>query len=206
MEVVYVWNKDGNSRRVDIIAIDRGNGRAIIIDPTVRFETAVEQPVAVHEEKKTIYDPTIQYFSDYYHIQGQIEVFGLLNGGKNSSYFLIAREVAKRPIPSHLGGGKRVSNPHPTRNSCFCVRYMDDESFETFSTLSVKALSKTHWGLFSLCGPGAFPSLPPPSVSTSLRPRYGVIDWPTPLSVLGSKLGLTALTCVVAVFMAGGHV
>ncbi|KAJ4448138.1 hypothetical protein ANN_10150 [Periplaneta americana] len=36
--------KDGNSRRVYIIAIDRGNDRAIIIDPTVHFETAVEQP------------------------------------------------------------------------------------------------------------------------------------------------------------------
>ncbi|KAJ4435116.1 hypothetical protein ANN_23691 [Periplaneta americana] len=57
---------------------DRRNDRAIIIDPTVRFETAVEQPVAVHEEKKTIYDPTIHYFRHYYHIQEHIEVFGLL--------------------------------------------------------------------------------------------------------------------------------
>ncbi|KAJ4434705.1 hypothetical protein ANN_23273 [Periplaneta americana] len=70
---VHCLAKDGSSRRVDIIAIDRGNDTAIIIDPTVRFETAVEQPVAAHEEKKTIYDPTMQYFRDYYHIQGQIE-------------------------------------------------------------------------------------------------------------------------------------
>ncbi|KAJ4446111.1 hypothetical protein ANN_12803 [Periplaneta americana] len=76
--------KDGSSRRVEIIAIDRINDKAIIIDPTVRFETAVEQPVAVHEEKKTIYDPTIQYFRDYYHIQGQIEVFGLLFGARGT--------------------------------------------------------------------------------------------------------------------------
>ncbi|KAJ4445070.1 hypothetical protein ANN_06869 [Periplaneta americana] len=54
--------KDGSSRRVDIIAIDRGNDTAIIIDPTVHFETAVEEPIVVHEEKKTIYDPTIEYF------------------------------------------------------------------------------------------------------------------------------------------------
>ncbi|KAJ4426808.1 hypothetical protein ANN_26607 [Periplaneta americana] len=76
--------KGGSSRRVDIIAIDRRNVRAIIIDHTVRFETAVEQPVAVHEEKKTIYDPTIQYFRDYYHIQGQIEIFGLLFGARGT--------------------------------------------------------------------------------------------------------------------------
>ncbi|KAJ4437087.1 hypothetical protein ANN_17222 [Periplaneta americana] len=59
---VHCLAKDGSSRRVDIIAINRGNDTAIIIDPTVRFETAVEQPIAVHEEKKIIYDPTIQYF------------------------------------------------------------------------------------------------------------------------------------------------
>ncbi|KAJ4427585.1 hypothetical protein ANN_25233 [Periplaneta americana] len=81
---VHCLAKDGSSRRVDIIATDRRNDRAIIIDPTVRFKTAVEQPVAVHEEKKTIYDPTIQYFRDYYHIQGQIEVFGLLFGARGT--------------------------------------------------------------------------------------------------------------------------
>ncbi|KAJ4447605.1 hypothetical protein ANN_09612 [Periplaneta americana] len=68
---VHCLAKDGSSRRVDIIAIDRRNDRAIIIDPTVRFETAVEQPVAVHEEKKTIYDPTIQYFSPHLGSNGQ---------------------------------------------------------------------------------------------------------------------------------------
>ncbi|KAJ4446752.1 hypothetical protein ANN_13449 [Periplaneta americana] len=81
---VHCLAKDGSYRRVDIIAIDRKNDRAIIIDPTVCFETAVERPVAVHEEKKTIYDPTIQYFRDYYHIQGQIEVFGVLFGARGT--------------------------------------------------------------------------------------------------------------------------
>ncbi|KAJ4438463.1 hypothetical protein ANN_14408 [Periplaneta americana] len=81
---VHCLAKYGSSRRVDIIAIDRGNTTAIIIDPTVRFEIAVEQPIAVHEEKKTIYDPTIEYFRDYYHIQGQTEVFGLLFGARGT--------------------------------------------------------------------------------------------------------------------------
>ncbi|KAJ4444571.1 hypothetical protein ANN_06366 [Periplaneta americana] len=81
---VHCLAKDGSSRRVDIIAIDRGKDTAIIIDPIVRFETAVEQPIALHEEKKTIYDPTIEYFRDYYHIQGQIEVFGLLFGARGT--------------------------------------------------------------------------------------------------------------------------
>ncbi|KAJ4446795.1 hypothetical protein ANN_13493 [Periplaneta americana] len=74
---VHCLAKDGSSRRVDIIAIDRGNDRAIITDPTVRFETEVEQPIAVNEEKKTIYDPTIQYFRDYYHVQGTIPKFSV---------------------------------------------------------------------------------------------------------------------------------
>ncbi|KAJ4448397.1 hypothetical protein ANN_10413 [Periplaneta americana] len=76
---IHCLAKDGSSRRVDIIAIDRRNDRAIIIDPNLRFETAVEQSVTVHEGKKTIYDPTIQYFRDYHHIKGQIEFTVLLS-------------------------------------------------------------------------------------------------------------------------------
>ncbi|KAJ4441861.1 hypothetical protein ANN_11721 [Periplaneta americana] len=62
---VHCLAKDGSFRRVDIIAIDRGNDTAIIIDPALRFETTVEQSKVVHKEKKTIYDPTTEYFRDY---------------------------------------------------------------------------------------------------------------------------------------------
>ncbi|KAJ4439626.1 hypothetical protein ANN_07754 [Periplaneta americana] len=73
--VVRISGRDESSRRVDI-AIDRGNDPAIIIDPTVRFETAVEKPIVVHEEKKTIYDPTIEYFMDYYHYKDRLKYLG----------------------------------------------------------------------------------------------------------------------------------
>ncbi|KAJ4448598.1 hypothetical protein ANN_10617 [Periplaneta americana] len=53
----------GSNRRIDIIAINRNKQTAEIIDPTIRFEISATQPSEVNEEKKKIYEPTIQYLS-----------------------------------------------------------------------------------------------------------------------------------------------
>lgn len=48
------------------LAIAKESGCAYIIDPTIRFENDVEQPVKFDEEKKEIYDPCKNYFINKY--------------------------------------------------------------------------------------------------------------------------------------------
>ena len=44
----------------------------------MRFETGIEQPTDVDEEKKAIYEPTIHYFKENYSLHGNTEVVDLL--------------------------------------------------------------------------------------------------------------------------------
>lgn len=43
---------DGSTRRVDILAIDEKTKSGIILDPTIRFETSLNQDLEVDVEKK----------------------------------------------------------------------------------------------------------------------------------------------------------
>ncbi|KAJ4452120.1 hypothetical protein ANN_03637 [Periplaneta americana] len=54
--------KNGSTRRVDILAYNADTKQGIIVDPTIRFEVECHQLVEVHFEKKSIYEPTINYF------------------------------------------------------------------------------------------------------------------------------------------------
>ncbi|KAJ4428352.1 hypothetical protein ANN_24371 [Periplaneta americana] len=54
-----------------------------IIDPTVRMETYENQPTEAHQEKCDIYDPTIPYYKEKYHLTS-IEVIGLLIGARGT--------------------------------------------------------------------------------------------------------------------------
>src|SRR5699024_10892523 len=47
-------DKDGSSRRVDILAFDTKSDRAYIIDPTIRFETNEDLDDVVKKEKERI--------------------------------------------------------------------------------------------------------------------------------------------------------
>ncbi|KAJ4438964.1 hypothetical protein ANN_14918 [Periplaneta americana] len=67
-EEVHCIADSGRNRRIDIIAINRNKQTAEIIDPTIRFENSATQPSEVNEEKKKIYEPTIQYLSAKYNI------------------------------------------------------------------------------------------------------------------------------------------
>ncbi|KAJ4440620.1 hypothetical protein ANN_08766 [Periplaneta americana] len=51
--------------------------QGIIVDPTIRFEVGCHQSAEVHLEKKSIYEPTVNYFKLQYALIHD-EVFGLL--------------------------------------------------------------------------------------------------------------------------------
>ncbi|KAJ4438440.1 hypothetical protein ANN_14385 [Periplaneta americana] len=51
-----------STRRVDILAYNADTKQGIIVDPTIRFEVECHQSAEVHLEKKSIYEPTVNYF------------------------------------------------------------------------------------------------------------------------------------------------
>ncbi|KAJ4425903.1 hypothetical protein ANN_27529 [Periplaneta americana] len=55
----------------------------IIVDPTIRFEVGCHQSAEVHLEKKSIYEPTVNYFKLNYALI-HVEVFGLLIGARGT--------------------------------------------------------------------------------------------------------------------------
>ena len=82
-EEVHGTANDGSNRRIDIIAFKKNELKAVILDPTIRFETHRGQPDEVHEEKKTIYMPTIPYYKEKYHLE-EITVTGLMFGARGT--------------------------------------------------------------------------------------------------------------------------
>ncbi|KAJ4440267.1 hypothetical protein ANN_08406, partial [Periplaneta americana] len=54
--------ENGSTRRVDILAYNANTKQGIIVDPTIRFEVECHQSAEVHLEKKSIYEPTVNYF------------------------------------------------------------------------------------------------------------------------------------------------
>ena len=67
-EEVHCVAEDGSIRRADIVALNRQQQKAMILDPTVRFELDGQQAIKVNEEKRTIYSPCIPHFSERYNI------------------------------------------------------------------------------------------------------------------------------------------
>ncbi|KAJ4451118.1 hypothetical protein ANN_02558 [Periplaneta americana] len=70
-------------RRVDILAYNADTKQGIIVDPTIRFEVECHQSAEVHLEKKSIYEPTVNYFKLKYALI-HVEVFGLLIGARGT--------------------------------------------------------------------------------------------------------------------------
>ncbi|KAJ4440121.1 hypothetical protein ANN_08258 [Periplaneta americana] len=82
-EEVHCIADGGSNRRIDIIAIKRNKKTAEIIYPTIIFEISATQPSEVNEEKKKIYEHTIQYLSAKYNIK-KITVTGLFFGARGT--------------------------------------------------------------------------------------------------------------------------
>ena len=100
-EEVHCLATNGSTRRADIIAIEKSSRRGFIIDPTVRFETDVDQPLAVDIEKKSIYEPTIPYFQQKYKIDN-FTVIGLMIGSRGTVPKLLLDFTKKFAIPKQL--------------------------------------------------------------------------------------------------------
>ncbi|KAJ4442246.1 hypothetical protein ANN_12112 [Periplaneta americana] len=72
-------------RRADIIAINGRLKRALVLDPTIRFERNLNQATEVDIEKKSIYEPCLPYLSQKYNVPlKQWSVIGLLFGSRGS--------------------------------------------------------------------------------------------------------------------------
>ena len=86
-EEVHFLADDGSTRRVDILAIDKQEKKAVILDPTVRFEQDIQQVMVLDEKKRVIYLPCIPHLSESYKATDYAwEVYGLLFGARGSSY------------------------------------------------------------------------------------------------------------------------
>ncbi|KAJ4452015.1 hypothetical protein ANN_03529 [Periplaneta americana] len=65
-EEVHCISEDDSHRRADIIAINRQQQKAIIIDRTIRMERDLNQAHQVDQENRTIYEPCIPYLKAKY--------------------------------------------------------------------------------------------------------------------------------------------
>ncbi|KAJ4432183.1 hypothetical protein ANN_20799 [Periplaneta americana] len=84
-EEVHCISSDGSFRRADIIAINGHLKRALVLDPTIRFERNLNQATEVDIEKKSIYEPCLPYLSQKYNVPlKQWSVIGLLFGSRGS--------------------------------------------------------------------------------------------------------------------------
>ncbi|KAJ4428626.1 hypothetical protein ANN_24671 [Periplaneta americana] len=84
-EEVHFVSSDGSFRLADIIAINGRLKRALVLDPTIRFERNLNQATEVDIEKKSIYEPCLPYLSQKYNVPlKQWSVIGLLFGSRGS--------------------------------------------------------------------------------------------------------------------------
>ncbi|KAJ4434240.1 hypothetical protein ANN_22789 [Periplaneta americana] len=74
-EEVHCVSSDGSFRRADIIAINGRLKRALVLDPTIRFERNLNQATEVDIEKKSIYEPCLPYLSQKYNVPLKQRVF-----------------------------------------------------------------------------------------------------------------------------------
>ncbi|KAJ4435993.1 hypothetical protein ANN_18617 [Periplaneta americana] len=67
-EEVHCISAADSNRRADIIVIDRVKDKAMILDPTIRFERNLSQADEVNKEKQEIYEPCLPFLSSKYNI------------------------------------------------------------------------------------------------------------------------------------------
>ncbi|KAJ4444019.1 hypothetical protein ANN_05808 [Periplaneta americana] len=81
VEEISCLAENGSTRPVDILAYNADTKQGIIVDPTKCFEVECHQSAEVHLEKKSIYEPTVNYFKLKYaliHVEDALE--GVVNG------------------------------------------------------------------------------------------------------------------------------
>ncbi|KAL1446313.1 hypothetical protein WDU94_005645 [Cyamophila willieti] len=119
-EEIHCVASNGSNRRVDIWCYKPNLNKGFILDPTVRMEMSLEQAGAVNEEKKSIYEPCIQYFRENYQIE-DIEVMGLLVGARGAvtkffeefrRNFKLPKSLTEKVVISAIRGSCKIINNH----------------------------------------------------------------------------------------------
>jgi len=119
-EEIHCIRNNGSTARVDILAWNAVSNKGYILDPTVRLETSIEQPTEVDNEKKSIYEPTLSYFKDKFHLE-EIKVYGLLIGSRRTIPRLVANFLRQLGLTSNtleeiaitaVKGSWRILNNH----------------------------------------------------------------------------------------------
>ncbi|KAL1448312.1 hypothetical protein WDU94_015633 [Cyamophila willieti] len=87
-EEVACVDSHGSKRFCDIVAFPKNSKKAYILDPTVRFESNDnDQSEKVDREKKSIYEPCVEYLKEKYSQEfpsREYEVLGLWFGSRGS--------------------------------------------------------------------------------------------------------------------------
>jgi hypothetical protein len=103
------------SRRIDIIAIDRRNKKAYVIDPTVRIKFNTSQPQAVQAEKQSIYNPCCEDLQHKYNLNFPIEVIGLMVGSRGTiptDFHSLSRPLILSKSTIYDKGSCRIPHSH----------------------------------------------------------------------------------------------
>jgi hypothetical protein len=101
VEEVHCIAQGGSNRRLDILAYNPETKVGTIIDPTIRFETNINQPDEVNKEKRTIYEPCIEYLKDKYQLNS-ITVIGVMIGSRGTLTKLFVNFMKQFGLPSKL--------------------------------------------------------------------------------------------------------
>ncbi|KAJ4435275.1 hypothetical protein ANN_23853 [Periplaneta americana] len=67
-EEVHCISAADSNRRADIIAIGRVKDKAMVLDPTIRFERNLLQADEVNKEKQEVHEPCLPFLSSKYNI------------------------------------------------------------------------------------------------------------------------------------------
>ncbi|XP_053989793.1 uncharacterized protein LOC128882229 [Hylaeus volcanicus] len=106
LDEVYCIDTDGSTRYVDILAFSSKTKSALVIDPTVRYESnEPEQGKRVDAEKKSIYEKCIPYLREKFHEEfgdRSYEVTGLWFGARGTIPDFTAKFFKLHGIDSDL--------------------------------------------------------------------------------------------------------
>ena len=83
VEEVHCVATGGSNRRLDILAYNEKTKSGTVIDPTIRFETSLNQPSEVDEEKRKIYEQCEVYLKEKYCLN-RLSVTGLMIGARGT--------------------------------------------------------------------------------------------------------------------------
>ncbi|KAJ4425996.1 hypothetical protein ANN_27623 [Periplaneta americana] len=107
-EEVHCISEDDSHRRADIIAINRQQQKAIIVDPTIRMERDLNPAHQVDQEKRAVYEPCIPYLSTKYNIS----LFNCTMNIEGKETLLLKYTRAENSLNSEKSVRENACKPH----------------------------------------------------------------------------------------------